>query len=71
MPDDPGTPDIYGAKIEFKVQRPAWGVQTVSMYFTDPEGEAEEHLLALWRIWYAGELDRARLAGGKGDIPLA
>lgn len=68
--DEPALPDLYAAKIEFKVARVGWAVQTVVINFNDPEGEAEEHLLALWRIWFAEVEERARLAGGAGDIPI-
>ncbi len=68
--DEPALPDLYAAKIEFKVARVGWAVQTVVINFNDPTGEAEQHLLALWRLWHAAAVERAQLAGGAGDIPL-
>ena len=64
-------PDIYAAKVEFKVSRPNWAAQTVVITFVDPQGEAEQHLLALWRIWFGEASARAQqLAGAPQDIPL-
>lgn len=68
--DQPMPPDLYAAKVEFKVSRPGWAVQTVVIHFQDPEGEAEQHLLALWRIWHGQDLKRKQLAGADGDVPL-
>lgn len=62
--------DIYQAKIEFKVKQQNWTTRTIVMSFQDPDGEAEEHLMALWRIWHRDTIEAARLAGGTGDIPL-
>lgn len=66
----PADPDLYAAKIEFKVSRPNWAVQTVVINFNDPEGEAEEHLMALWRIWHGEAVARAKASGG-GDMWMA
>ena len=63
-------PDIYAAKIEFKVQRPNWAVQTVVITFQDPQGEAEQHLLALWRIWFAQASALSQQMSGAQDVPL-
>lgn len=73
-PDVPGAgqpmpPDLDQAKVEFRVRRPGWATQTVVMTFVDPEGEAEAHLMALWRIWHRQEVERLRVAGsGPLDI---
>lgn len=63
-------PDLFQARIEFKVKRQNWALQTVVLTFTDPQGEAEEHLMALWRIWHGEAVARTRIAGGAGDVPL-
>ena len=73
-PDAPGAgqpspPDIDQAKIEFRVQRVGWATQTVVITFIDPEGEAEEHLMALWRIWH-GERDARMARDGSGSLDL-
>ena len=63
--DEPALPDLYAAKVEFKVSRPGWHVQTVVITFNDPKGEAEAHLLALWRIWHGEAVARAKAGGGE------
>lgn len=50
----PIPPDLYQVRVEFRVKRVGWGPQSIVLTFNDPEGEAEEHLLALWGIWHAG-----------------
>lgn len=67
--NDPSLIDIDQVKLEFRVHRPNWAVQTIVINFMDPEGEAEEHLLALWRIWHGEALARARI-DGSGPLDL-
>lgn len=67
---EPVDPDLYAAKIEFKVSRPNWMTQTVIITFVNPEGEAEQHLLALWRIWHGQAVEAARAAIDP-EIPMA
>lgn len=62
--------DLYSAEVKFIAQRVGWAPQRITISFHDPEGEAEEHLMALWRIWHRDTIEAARLAGGTGDIPL-
>ena len=66
----PSPPDIDQAKIEFRVHRVGWATHTVVITFVDPEGEAEEHLLALWRIYHGEAVARAKASGG-GDMWMA
>lgn len=65
----PMPPDLDQAKIEFRVRRPGWATQTVVINFMDPEGEAEAHLLALWRIWHGQALQRIA-SDGTGPLDV-
>lgn len=62
----PDRPDISSATVQFRVADSVYGVRSVYMTFTDPEGEAEAALLTLWRLWYADVLARARIDGTGG-----
>lgn len=68
--DEPALPDLDQAKIEFRVRRPGWATQTVVMTFVDPEGEAEDHLLALWRIWHGQQMERISRDGRPGPLDI-
>lgn len=62
-------PGIYGARVDFKAERVGWAVQKVSLQFDSPSAEAQEHLLALWRIWHREVVARAN-SGADQDVLL-
>lgn len=67
-PDAPGAgqpipPDISTVLLQFKVHDRAYGVRTVHMAWVDPEGEVEELLLRLWRLWHGEQTTRIAQAG--------
>lgn len=66
--DQPMPPDIDQVRLEFRVHRAGWATQTVVINFMDPQGEAEAHLMALWRIWHGEAVARAK--AGDGEIML-
>lgn len=62
-PDAPGAgatlpPDLHHVRIEFRITREAWSPQTIVLTFNDVRGEAEEHLMALWRLWHGAQMER-------------
>jgi hypothetical protein len=72
-PDAPGaggpeTPDFSAVLMQFKVRDRYYGTRTVHINWIDPQGEAEELLLRLWRLWHAGEVERINLAGGAKEL---
>lgn len=68
--DEPFPLRFDQVKLEFRVQRPNWHVQTVVCNFMDPSDEVEAHLLALWRIYHGEAVARAKASGG-GDMWMA
>ena len=67
--DEPFPLKFDQVKLEFRVQRPGWHVQTIVVNFMDPTAEAEAHLLALWRIWHGREMERIA-ASGTGPLDI-
>ncbi len=67
-PDAPGAgqpipPDISTVLLQFKVHDRTYGVRTVHMAWVDPDGEVEELLLRLWRLWHGEQTTRIAQAG--------
>lgn len=72
-PDAPGAwepepPDFSAVLMQFKVRDRLYGSRTVHINWIDPQGEAEELLLRLWRLWSAEEVERIKLAGGIKEL---
>lgn len=67
--DLPMTPDFSAVLMKFRVDDRYYGKRIIRIEWQDPKGEAEDLLLALWRLWMDDPETRARIAA-QGALSL-